>query len=253
MAVKAPPPPPAPIYSWTGFYIGANLGGGWGSRNVDYTPNDASSAILVFGFPLSSVSFDTSGIIGGLQLGYNYQFNRNWLVGTETDFDGSGMRGSGSGSSSKGGGTVWPVAERVNWFGTVRARLGYLPTSNLLAYVTGGFAYGRVEQSGDLSGPFIFQSISAPFTSVNCNGGTCYAGSSSGVNVGWTLGGGLEYALWQQWTVRAEHLYVSLESWGVTEAALATLSGFPTPSSFNANFGRTNFNVVRFGLNYQFH
>jgi opacity protein-like surface antigen len=59
-------------------------------------------------------------------------------------------------------------------------------------------------------------------------------------------------ALWQRWTVWAEYQYVSLESKGMTETALATIPGFPTPSSFNANFSRTNFNVVRVGLNYRF-
>jgi outer membrane immunogenic protein len=73
------------------------------------------------------------------------------------------------------------------------------------------------------------------------------------VATGWTLGGGLEYALWQQWTVRAEYLFVSLDSNTMTETALKTIPGCPTPSSFNANFGRSSFNVVRFGLNYQFH
>ncbi len=68
---------------------------------------------------------------------------------------------------------------------------------------------------------------------------------------GWTLGGGLEYALWQKWTVKAEYLYVSLNGNSVTETALS--SGGFLPASFNANFSRTNFNIVRVGLNYQFH
>jgi outer membrane immunogenic protein len=204
-------------------------------------------------------SIYTPGLIGGLQLGYNFQFNGNWLVGLETDFDGSGMKGSGS-TSQLGGNLNEPITERVDWFGTVRARLGYLPTSNLLAYVTGGFAYGRVEHSGNLNfGPVIFDSISVvggQTFSVSCTGPvTCYAGSSSGVDVGWTLGGGLEYALWQQWTIRAEYLYVSLQARSLTESALMLAPGSPPgtlPSSFNANYGRTDFNVVRLGLNYRF-
>ena len=248
----APPPAPAPAYSWTGFYVGANLGGGWASRNVDYTPNDPGTALLLAALGSPSESFNTSGLIGGLQLGYNKQFNRNWLVGLETDIDGSGMKGSGS-SSQFAGFITESVAERVDWFGTVRARLGYLPTSNLLAYFTGGFAYGRVDHSGNLSIPGGILLINTPPFSTTCTGpAVCSAGSSSGVDVGWTVGGGLEYALSQNFSVKADYLYVSLQGRSVTETALAVFIPGTIPNSFNANFGRTNFNVARVGFDYRF-
>src|SRR5262245_45494528 len=67
MPVKAPPPAPAPIYSWTGWYFGGNIGGGWGHRDIGFVPND----VLAAGLPIpSSMSFDTSGVIGGLQAGF---------------------------------------------------------------------------------------------------------------------------------------------------------------------------------------
>ncbi len=258
MVVKAPPPAPAPVYSWTGFYIGANIGGGWGAQSVDYAPNDPMAVILFqSGGGPPPASFTSSGILGGIQLGYNYQFDSHWLVGFETDFDGSGVRGSGSTS-----GTFAPyykapfnapVQDGIDWFGTVRARLGYLPTNNLLVYSTGGFAYGRVAQSGswDTNVGFAFGD---GFHTVNCFGAnpSCFAGSSSHVTTGWTAGGGLEYSLWQKWTLRAEYLYVSLGSGSITETVLGPTPG-ALPSSFNANFSRTNFNVVRVGLNYEFH
>ena len=258
MAVKAPPPPPAPVYSWTGFYIGANIGGGWGRQSVDYAPNDPMAGLLFLsGGGPPPVSFTSSGVIGGIQVGYNLQFNSSWLVGIETDFDGSGIKGSGSTSG------VFapyytapfnaPVQERIDWFGTVRARLGYLPTNNLLAYGTGGFAYGRVMQNGswDTNTGFAFGD---GFHTVNCFGAnpSCFAGSSSNIGTGWTAGGGLEYFLWQKWTLRAEYLYVSLGSRSITETVLGPTPG-ALPSSFNANFSHTNFNVLRVGLNYQFH
>src|SRR6266481_4412688 len=89
MHVKAPPPPPAPVYSWTGWYIGGNVGGGWGRRDVTYAPNDPVAGDLFtpghsFETPRSP-SFNVSGVIGGIQFGYNYQFSRNWLIGFETD------------------------------------------------------------------------------------------------------------------------------------------------------------------------
>jgi outer membrane immunogenic protein len=256
MAIKAPPPPPAPVYSWTGFYIGANVGGGWGHQNISYSPNDpASVAFINNGNAVLGDSFKSSGVVGGLQLGYNYQFNRSWLVGLETDFDWTGMKGSGS-TPYFSGLEISSAEERVKWFGTVRGRLGYLPTDNLLAYVTGGFAYGKVEQSAaynTANGGSIFEAIGGfglacglPFSTTN----TCYAGSSSQIATGWTLGGGLEYAIWQRWTLKAEYLNVSLNNKAVAEI------GTPVPglaqSSVNANFGRTNFNVARVGVNYRF-
>jgi len=88
--------------------------------------------------------------------------------------------------------------------------------------------------------------------SVICsNPATCFAGSSSDTTTGWTVGGGLEYALWGNFTVRVEYLYVSLASKSLTETALNFIPG-TVPSSFNANFDRTNFNVARLGVNYRF-
>jgi outer membrane immunogenic protein len=256
MAVKAPPPP-VPVDSWTGFYIGANIGGGWSRQSVNYTPNDPM-AIDLFeaGGAPPPASFTSSGLIGGIQIGYNRQVNSAWLVGIETDFDGSGIRGSGSTSGTYApyfmAPFIAPVQEQIDWFGTVRARLGLLPTNNLLVYGTAGFAYGRVAQSGswNTNTPFAFGD---GFHTVNCFPvPVCFAGSSSHIEPGWTAGGGLEYALWQKWTLRAEYLYVSLRQATVTETVLGPTPG-ALPSSFNAIFSRTNFNIARVGLNYEFH
>lgn len=256
---KAPAyaPPPPPVYSWTGFYIGANIGGGWGERDVHYSPNDPASNVI-FGDPIESPpageSFKTSGVLGGLQLGYNWQFNRNWLVGLETDFDWSGMKGSASTTFG-----TFPITttvdEHIKWFGTVRARLGYLPMDNLLAYVTGGFAYGKVDHTGAYANDSVGGAYGIGNNggfSVVCGPGTCFAGSSSDVATGWTVGGGLEYAFWNNLTLKAEYLYVSLANKSVTETALGVFTLGTLPASFDANFSRTNFNVARVGVNYRF-
>ena len=255
MPVKAAPVA-APSYNWTGFYVGANVGGGWGSRSVNYVPNDPAS-ISLFSNPnlvQLSQSLNTSGVLGGLQLGYNWQLTRNWLVGFETDFDWSGMKGS----ASNGFGTV-PIIEtadeHIKWFGTIRARLGYLPMDNLLAYVTGGFAYGQVAHTGSYVNASAAPgfAIGVPGFDVACfASSTCFAGSSSKVATGWTLGGGFEYGFWQNWSLKAEYLYVSLGATSVTESALVIAVPGDAPASFNANFGRANFNVGRVGLNYRF-
>jgi len=254
MAVKAPVAPAAAPYNWTGFYAGANIGGGWGSRGVDYSANDPLSGSLIIGGGLPPQSFDTSGALGGLQIGYNWQFNRNWLVGIETDFNWSGIKGSASNTTLLGGtqSVTSSADERIKWFGTVRVRAGYLPTSNLLVFVTGGFAYGQIDHSGNFAnnGPLTIVGVSAPFA-LSCGAGfTCFTGASSDTATGWTLGGGLEYALWKNLTVKAEYLYVSLDGKSVTVTA-GTLPG-SLPVSYNANFDRTNLNVARLGVNYRF-
>jgi len=253
------PPPPPPVNSWTGFYIGTNLGGGWGTQSVNYTPNDPMASFLFnAGGGPPAASFTSFGILGGIQVGYNYALNSRWLVGIETDFDGSGIRGSGSTNGVFApyytAPYTAPVDNRIDWFGTVRARLGYLPTNNLLAYATAGFAYGRVAQSGSWNTNTSF-SFGDGFHTVSCLGAAnpqCFAGSSSYLATGWTAGGGLEYLLWRNWTLKIEYLYVSLNTGSsVTETVLGPTPG-ALPSSFNANFSRTGFNVVRAGFNYEF-
>ena len=257
---KAPPAPlPPPAFSWTGFYAGGNVGAAWSRSNVNYAANDPLSAEIFFNAPFfappPSASVRDSSLFGGLQLGYNWQFAPAWLIGAEADFDWSGLKGSAT-----TGGPFFPpftfansVEQRVRWFGTVRGRLGYLPLPNLMVFVTGGFAFGRIEQSATYTTeagavgsipPFNFACIGA--------GAPCFAGSSKGTETGWTIGGGIEYALWQNWTIRGEYLHVSLASKSVTETAITPSPGF-LPSSFNANFGRTNLDIARFALNYQFH
>jgi outer membrane immunogenic protein len=259
MPVKARAPAVAAM-NWTGFYIGANAGYGWGHRSTDYTPNDGASGQLfdpaLAGAPPPSGSFTSSGAIGGLQLGYNWQFNRNWLIGLETDFNWAGLKGSNTAFGTNSGVPMSAtVDERIKWFGTARARLGYLPADNLLAYVTAGLAYGRVERSASYNNISAGTSfgISSGGISFNClPASACYSGSSGHTAAGWTTGGGFEYAFAKNWTFKGEYLYISLESKSTTETARVVLNPGETPSTFNANFGRTTFNVARVGVNYRF-
>jgi outer membrane immunogenic protein len=259
LPVKAPAyePPPPPVYSWTGFYIGANIGGGWGDRSVDYAANDlvSLSHFISLGGEPPPASIHTSGVLGGLQAGYNWQMGPAWLIGAEADIDWSGVKGSAS-----TGGAIRlinlpfanTVAEKDKWLGTVRARFGYLPTPNLLAFVTGGFAYGEVERNGAYTGAAGVGGILIP-VGYGCTANVpCFSGSASDIAFGWTVGGGLEYAVARNWTIRGEYLHVSLESKSVIETATALPPLATIPSTFTANFGRTNLNIVRAALNYRF-
>jgi outer membrane immunogenic protein len=126
------------------------------------------------------------------------------VAGLEADLDYSNLQktDAATGAPYVGGILTTTVATSLDWFGTVRGRLGVLPVDNVLLYATGGLAYGslRTTTTGSNISPF------------NCDGGHiyCATGSTSGISVGWTVGGGIEYAFARNWTVKAEYLYLDL-------------------------------------------
>lgn len=174
------------------------------------------------------------GVVGGGQVGYNWQANNNWVFGLEADIQASGEDGSRNYSSDCEGPArpVCPQSQsaKIDWFGTVRGSAGILVTPTLLAYATGGLAYGRVSLTGSVSSPF---------------GTWGYSGSA--VNTGWTVGGGLKGLVpgTSQWYWRAEYLYLDLGSISGTGSDPVLASVF----SWNTKFTD---NIVRLGIDYQF-
>jgi outer membrane immunogenic protein len=188
----------APMFTWTGFYIGVNAGYG-GDKNT-YSING-------FG---NIASITSGGFIGGGQIGYNYQFLGTSIVaGLEADLQATNIEGKvtilGLGLGTK-----------LDYLGTVRARLGYAFLPNALFYVTGGLAYGNVKTN---------------VANIISFGGT---------NTGWTAGAGIEYALTQNWSLKTEYLYVDLGK--------KTNLLFPGLSVGVKNTEH----IVRAGLNYRF-
>jgi outer membrane immunogenic protein len=228
----------APTSNWTGFYAGVNGGYGFGSADTSLVLN-AVEAGFISGFNPLPGTLHPNGFIGGGQIGYNYDFG-NLVAGVEADLSYAGLRktDSATGTPFLGGTLTTTVETKLNWFGTFRARLGILPTNNLLVYATGGLAYGEVQTT----------TTGSNIPGFNCNGLTeyCASGSTTGVSVGWTLGGGLEYAIERQWTVKAEYLYLNLGNRSVTFPDTAIAGGVLTASTnFTAQF-------VRAGFNYRF-
>jgi len=259
LPVKAPPASaPAAAYNWTGFYVGGNAGGGWSADpTVNFAPNDSFSAQIGAGAP---TSFRISGALGGFQVGYNWQFNQVWVFGVESDFDFSSLRGSGTSSffsrlpTGIGNNLLQTTNQRVQWFGTVRGRVGYVAPNNMLVYGTAGFAYGKASENASYANPGPFGAFTAAantFGSCLANT-TCYAGASKPTLTGWTAGGGLELPLLDHWTIKAEYLFVSLGGNSFIEANLPS-APVPAPNaSIAVRFGETDFHVVRGGLNYKF-
>jgi outer membrane immunogenic protein len=150
------------------------------------------------------------------------------------------------------------VDQKVKWFGTIRGRLGVLPTERILVYATGGLAVGRVEESTSLFAQHVGGGTVGAI-GFDCALGVsypeCFSGKSARTAIGWTAGAGFEIAAWQNITVKAEYLYVNLGGGtNLTVTALDTAALGPgiAKSTFIASYGRADFNLVRVGVNYRF-
>jgi outer membrane immunogenic protein len=242
---KAPPPVLAPVYSWTGFYVGGNIGGGW---SEDSGATRCTEAGVVNGPSCQNVPGGTingSGVIGGVQAGYNWQVSPNWLIGVEADIQGADIKGSTTLNGPFpffGGGfgpaTTYTASEKIDWFGTVRGRVG-MTTGSVLLYVTGGLAYGHARLNTDLFSPGAFIPFSFP-------------ASASVTKAGWTVGGGVEWGFASNWSVKVEGLYYDLGTTTVSAgptvgAGDPTLAGFARGKDFNLHGA-----IGRVGLNYRF-
>jgi outer membrane immunogenic protein len=196
-----------------------------------------------------------NGAIGGVQVGYNWQAG-NYLAGIEADFQGSGQRGTTSfnipfqvfgfvGAPADGF-----VTERMPWFGTVRGRVGYV-ADRLLLFATGGVAYGRVETNS------LAQANGLPF--LSCLSTLCpiWNISESTTKIGWTVGGGAEWALDGKWSAKIEYLFVDLGSFNAAFAGFPVCVGvaggcFEEAAGRGSINSRITDNIVRVGLNYRF-
>jgi outer membrane immunogenic protein len=236
----APAPLPECDFSWTGFYLGGNAGYGWGHGDTGFEPRP--DAVTFFSLEPTTLHADPEGFIGGGQLGYNYQFNKWLVLGVETDFQGTDMEGHEFNSpiiditgAPNGPGSFLFAHERVQWLGTARGRIGIAPICRLLLYGTGGLAYGNVDYSAN----------------TNFNNGITYPVNFTETNVGWTAGGGIEYALSNHWTVKAEYLHYDLGDEQRTQHQLS--GGVPTANPFFVRYDfETKGEIFRGGFNFMF-
>jgi outer membrane immunogenic protein len=164
------------IGSWTGPYAGVNFGYGGGAFNYPYVgTTDAAGTSPTEG----RLRQNSSGVLGGITLGYNYEMRDGLLVGLETDFDGTGVNAnSGFSSFDTTGASTGSIQSRIGYLGTVRGRIGKpLFNNRFVPYITGGFAYGGVQST-----------VAANSSSAGSTGFI----SPTQVQTGWTVGGGAE-------------------------------------------------------------
>jgi len=211
-------------WSWTGFYVGVNLGYGLGRDPTSYAMRTP------FGSQEESFKIMPSGVLGGGQLGYNWQFGR-LVAGLETDIQATAITDSvcvfGCIRNTFFN-LVGNVEQKLPWFGTTRGRLGYVGDSGAMFYLTGGVAYGETQTN-------IAHSQGSPPT---------FTVNTTQTKTGWAFGGGVEVPVASRWKVKAEYLYVDLGS--------QTIAFSPQPL---VNVGvATAFreNIFRVGANYAF-
>jgi len=215
----------AAVYDWTGPYIGTNLGYSFGRGRTDGTyTNGSLVAALTTVTPLYNRA-DVNGFVGGGQLGYNWQFG-SWVTGLEGDIQFSNERGSGLVVCTAACAATAPFTRdyKLDWFGTARGRVGFLPAERILLYATGGLAYGNFSGSSWT----LPQNI----------------GTWSKLGVGYTVGAGVEAALGWNWSVKFEYLYLDLGKVGGSSATVGL-----NQWAFNTKFTDS---IVRVGLNYKF-
>jgi outer membrane immunogenic protein len=199
----------APIYSWTGFYVGGNVGGSWGNARTDMAGSATTAVIGASPFPVAFADSQTqrlNGVIGGGQVGYNYQFSPRWVLGFEADIQGSGERGSNTfadpfsgrlclnficSPARINGAVVTAYDAKIAWFGTIRGRLGFLIGDQVLLYGTGGLGYGRVALSGNTNVNGTVEFGAQAIASFAVPGTTAF--SESKINTGFVAGGGIGY------------------------------------------------------------
>jgi outer membrane immunogenic protein len=266
--------PELPI-GWSGFYVGVNMGGTWSSTNsvtVTTVPGatfDAGGPILVQNAsPAATSASGVAGVqrraafIGGGQVGYNWQFS-SVVAGLEGDIQGlvgseasaANLTNVGPLSASTGTPfvTTFSVSRRIDYLGTVRGRLGYVASPGLLVYATGGLAYAGITESVG------FTTSNAGYGANGVTPSWFIKNDFSTARAGGTVGGGLEWMLVPNLTLKAEYLYYNLGTFTATIGTSGPVIavGFPGAGSFffantSTVSARYNGNILRVGLNYQF-
>jgi outer membrane immunogenic protein len=191
LPVKAPPPPPPPPFSWTGLYIGANIGGAWSHAAITDTVTGAS------------LGFDNSGFIGGGQVGFNYQIN-NFVLGAEWDIDGTSINRTGPGIATAFG--TLQASASTDWITTLAGRIGFA-FDRWMVYFKGGGAW--VQNSATLTNLTTGASISA-----------------SNTNGGWVAGVGAEWAWSGPWSAKIEYDHVELDNFSSAATVVTAADRF---------------------------
>jgi outer membrane immunogenic protein len=216
----------APIYTWTGCYIGANAGAG--SDRESFTDVDPRLALTLRPY-IDLGSERATGAMGGGQIGCDYQAG-NWVVGAQGMFDATDFKGRNHvvpGPGDPQFGDIYDLSSRVSWVATATARIGYVVQPQLLVYAKGGAAWMR----SDLNYSITAMGLTNTYTGAE-------------TRTGWTAGAGLEYLIATNWSVFAEYSHMDFGSGTLS----TTLSTDPSPVPIRISH---RIDTVMLGLNYR--
>lgn len=233
---------------WTGLYGGGHVGAGWvdGADATISPANAATQAVLgpfiAAGVLPTDYSLDPEGFLAGLLMGYNWAFG-SFLIGIEGDFSLTSIQGSDNRPRTNTGGFADVFINEydidIPWIATLRGRLGVFADPNVLLYATGGLAIAEVDQS------HIFR----------LSNGNAWSGESRETETGYAVGGGVEWALNSNWSVKGEYLYVSVDTDDFQSSVAGTFPLFPcTPAicTWNVQADDIELHTARLGINYKF-
>jgi len=232
-----PPPPPPPAYTWTGCYVGASAGSSSGNSQHFTT---AGSIQTASGAPVPggniTDSFNLSGFIGGGQIGCNWQWGA-WVFGVEGDGSATNKEGQafevplapflGAGRAN------WVSQTQERWLVTARGKLGWTVWDKTMVYATGGGAWAKIDASEFLIGNQI-----------------ATGHQESNTRSGWTVGGGVEYALGYGWSAKGEFLYVKFDNFSTFTTGPFAVGGF---SNIAPREVKLEDYIWRAGMNYKFY
>jgi outer membrane immunogenic protein len=255
LGTRAPAPiytkaPAAPPFSWTGFYLGGNVGAA--TAHASGTSDFVDT--LVAGSPFASNpqtnSLSSTNALAGGQIGFNWQLDPRWVVGIEGDWDWTRARYSvcrqndiNSTACVDTGNGFETFSARTDWLATARARLGFT-VANVLLYGTGGAAWGRVETE-------LMQSCLHKGCGIASQTQLSAASTADHTKAGWVAGLGAEAAIDSHWSVRAEWQHIDLGT--ITDSLSTTTAVGVTTGTQTTVWSRSErFDEFRVGANYRF-
>jgi outer membrane immunogenic protein len=234
------PIPVAVAPAWTGLYLGFNGGWGWAHSSISET---AYGTTGIADISATSVSPSAQGGVFGGQIGYNYQFLPNWVVGVEGDYDAASITDTKATTFpsllAPGNSNGFAVSEKIQSLASIRGRIGYTWGPGLL-YFTGGGAWADVNTNATISA----NTGAGPF------GDTANA-SNTNTKSGFVIGGGLEWMVAPNWTVRGEYLYYDFSN-GNNANGLGLPNCAGGACGVNVSSASNNISVFRLGANYKF-
>ena len=238
MPVKARPlPPPPPVFSWTGFYIGAHIGSAWSTVESTLTGVDVVvrqiPEFAVGGLSIPISSHNINGFLGGVQAGYNWQFAPWGVFGIETQWSWSDVKGTTPCV------LILACSTDTKWVGTLAARLGFT-VDRALIYVKGGVGWADSDYTVALNLP-----------AIGGFPGLALASTVGDTRVGAMWGAGVEYAFAPNWSAKIEYDFIDFRTESYTFPVNFNIGQVPVNINLNSDVSQ-KLHLVKFGINYRF-